>query len=652
MKKAFVKRAVHLDFHTMPGVYDVGVDFNPDEFAATLKNAHVEYITVFARCNLGFAYYPTKIGVVHPGLRVKDLLGEIVGACRKKDIKTAAYFNAGLDHEHALRRREWCKVDRSGAVADMGGRGHYFRKMCLNTGYREHLLGMVEEVIEGYPVDGIFLDCFNLSPCYGAECLEGMKKLGMDITDENEMVRFCWRVTEQFAQEAEKTVKRKRKGASVYFNGLPYSKQPDHIELEVLPTGGWGYDYLPWAARYVRTLKKPFLTMTGRFHKSWGDFGGLRTEESLKFDFYNSIVNGGGCSLGDHMHPRGKLEPAVYALAGKVFSEIRKAEPYVDGAKPVKEMLIIEPALAMYPGFGFDYAGVAGAARMLAELKYQFDVSDGQGDISGYKAIILPDHVLLDGPLTKKLESHLSKGGVVVSSAFAGLDREKKGFALKEYKISFEGEEKNHPSFFKAAGEISGGLPDMLTAVYRQGAAIKAKKGARVLCRLYMPYFNYASWDMFHENLYTPPEKDTGRPALIQCGSIFHFSFPLFSGYFKDAVVAYRTLLGNCLRKVYPEPMVKVGNAPSFTQVVLAGKGTSKIVHILSYLPELRGEKMLVIEEPVVLCNIRLGLRKNGREIKKACLAPSGLSLKVQDEGGYAWVDIPEIKGYQMVVFS
>ncbi len=50
------KRAVHLDFHTMPGIYDVGRDFDAEAFARTLEEAHVDYITVFARCNLGFAH--------------------------------------------------------------------------------------------------------------------------------------------------------------------------------------------------------------------------------------------------------------------------------------------------------------------------------------------------------------------------------------------------------------------------------------------------------------------------------------------------------------------------------------------------------------------------------------------------------------------
>ena len=48
-----------------------------------------------------------------------------------------------------------------------------------------------------------------------------------------------------------------------------------HLELESLPTGGWGYDHFPLSARYADTLGMDFLGMTGKFHLSWGEFGGL-----------------------------------------------------------------------------------------------------------------------------------------------------------------------------------------------------------------------------------------------------------------------------------------------------------------------------------------------------------------------------------------
>jgi len=652
MERTFPERAIHLDFHTMPAVYDVGRDFDAKEFAKTLKDAGVDYITVFARCNLGFAYYPTRIGIVHPGMQKKDLLGPMVSECHKQGIRVAAYFNAGLSHQEALQHREWCKVNKNGQVMDVHNMGHFFRKMCLNTGYRNRLLGMVKEVMEMYPVDGIFLDCFSLSACYGGECIEGMKKLGMDPSDEKQGKKFCWRITEGFMEEVKKAVKGKNRDAYIYFNGLPYSKQPTHIELEVLPTDQqWGYDSLPFLIRYARTLKKPYFTMSGRFHKSWADFGGLRTEQSLLFDLYNSIANGGTCSIGDHMHPRGKLDSAVYSLIGRVYSKTKELDRFTENAVPVTDIAVIEPSMAMYPGFAFDTSGLAGAARMLMELKYQFDITDGAGDISRYNIVILPDNVPVDNTIKKKLKAHLKRGGIIISSAFAGLDAEKRKFALKEYKISFEGEETNNPSFFVAEKDVSEGLPDMPTTIYEPGIAMKAGRGAKVLARLFKPYFNLRSWDWLQENLYTPPEKDTGRPALVQCGNILHFSFPVFRGYFNDAVVAHKTLVRNCLERIYNSPLIKYKNLPSFAQVTVTKQKNRKIVHILSYLPELRG-KAQIIEEPILLKDVQIGLRTDGMKIKRVYLAPSGEDIKFTVEKGYAWVVLPEINGYQMVVFE
>ena len=652
MNKAFPKRAIHLDFHTMPGIYDVGAEFDPKEFAKTLKDANVDYITVFARCNLGFAYYPTKIGIVHPGMKKKDLLGPMVSECHKHGIRVTAYFNAGLDHEHALLHREWCKMNNEGQVVEINNMGHFFRRMCLNTGYRQHLLSMVKEVMEMYPVDGIFLDCINLSACYGVECVDGMKKMNLDVFDERQAEEYCWRITESFAKEAEELIRKNDRNAYIYFNGLPYAKQPTHVELEVLPTGGWGYDILPTAIRYARTLKKPYFTMTGRFHRSWGDFCGLRPEHSLLFDLYNSIANGGTCSVGDHMHPRGPLEKAVYDLTGKAYSRTRELDPFTEGAVSVSEMAVIEPAFAMYPALlHFDTSAVAGAARMLMELKCQFDVVDGSGDLSKYRMLVLPDSVCVDAQLKKKLQAHLKKGGIIISSAYAGLDTEKKEFALEEYKLSFEGPEEHNYSFFKAVKEVSDGLPDMLTTIYEPGISMKAGKGAKVLARLFKPYFNLRSWDWRHENLYIPPEKDTGRPALVQCGNVFHFSFPVFKGYFDDVVIAYKTLVKNCLDRVYDEPLVKHKNLPSFAQVTVTEQKNRRMVHVLSYLPELRG-KANIIEEPVLLKDACIGLRVDGKKVRKVYLAPSGQKLEITVEKNYAWVTLSEVNGYQMVIFE
>ena len=647
----FPKRAVHLDFHTMPGIGDIGRDFHAGRFAGTLADAGVDYITVFARCNLGFTYYPTDIGTRYPGLH-RDLLGSMVSACHKRNIRVAAYLNAGLDHEHALRHREWCKVDREGRIYNLESDGCFFRRMCLNTNYRGHILAMIREILERYPVDGLFLDCINFSPCYGVECVEGMQNAGLNACNESDAEKFCRHITDSFRTEVETLVNKKKKGINLFFNGMPFRSQPTHIEIEVLPQGGWGYDFFPSVIRYVRTLEKPFFTMTGRFHSHWGDFCGLRPEHALLFDCYNSIANGGTCSIGDHMHPRGNLEKPVYDLIEKVYHRTASLDPWTEKARPLTDILVVYPDMKNFSNNeSFDMSPVAGAARMLTELKCQFDVGDNESSMEGYRMVILPDTVRVDGSLQRKLQKHLSGEGTLISSAFAGLKEGNEKFALKEYNLTYEGIEKYNPSFFKADNAISAGIQDMPVNIYNSGIVMHPGKEAKVLADLWKPYFNFNTWNWSHWNMYTPPQEKIGA-AVIQSGNIIHFGFSLFRGYFERAVVAHKILLGNCIKRLLPKPLVHVENMPSFGQVTVTTQTERTMVHLLTYVPELRGKQTQIIEEPIVVHNVKLHMRIDTRKISRVYLAPSVKSLPFDCRDGYTTVIVPEVTGYQMVVFE
>src|SRR5690554_4701673 len=90
----FPKRTVHLDFHTGPWVPDIGRDFNPEEFARTFKEAHVDSVTVFAMCHHGHLYYNTDHPARHPGLPDDlDLLGQQVEALHREGIRAPIYLS-------------------------------------------------------------------------------------------------------------------------------------------------------------------------------------------------------------------------------------------------------------------------------------------------------------------------------------------------------------------------------------------------------------------------------------------------------------------------------------------------------------------------------------------------------------------------------
>lgn len=645
------KRSIHLDFHTLPAIADVGRNFDAGKFAATLERSGVQSITVFAKCNLGCAYYPTTVGMVHPSLKF-DMLGQMVDACHRLNIKVIAYFNSGLDHEQAQRHRDWCRVNSKGQVYHLPDTESFFRQMCMDTGYGDYTCAMIDEVLKAYPVDGIFLDCMLATPCYGIECVHGMKAKGVDLHDPLAAKRYTYDRLLAFSDRVMGLVNKRRAGISVIFNGLEYARQPKHVEVEVLPSGGWGYDYFPWIARYVRTLGKPYLTMTGRFNEGWGEFGGMRPAASLLFDCYNSIANGGECSIGDHMHPRGRLDKEVYRVISDTYTAISQLDEWTAGATPQVEIAILEPGLRHFPGVDFDKSSVAAAARMLSELKYQFNVVDAEADFSNYKVLILPDHVAIDSLLEGKINSFLQQGGALIGSGHAGLRPDRSGFALADYPVAYEGESSFDQSYFFVTDEIGPGVPRLPIVVYGRGIHMSAHTDATVLASQVDPYFNFKEWNWEHVAMYVPPDKTHGRPALVQRGKVCHFSFPVFNGYYHHAVVEYKKMLQICLERLLPDPIVKVRGMPSFGQATVTRNHSAYMIHLLAYVPELRGARVQVIEEAIDVHNVQVSLRGDEKKFRAAYLAPSRERLPLMQAGNYFTVTVPRINGYQMVVFE
>ncbi|MDF2716722.1 MAG: hypothetical protein K0R28_3647 [Paenibacillus sp.] len=588
-----LKRAVHLDFHTMPNVADFAEHFDAQRFARMLKDAKVDFINVFAKCNLGFAYYPTEIGIPYPHMK-GDMLGDMVEECRKEGIGVAAYFNVGIDHEMARKRRDWTVVNKEGQVIGGDRTGNFFRLMCLNSGYKDYLLGMIREVVERYPIDGVFLDCLVTNPCYGNECQEELLACGKDPLDDHavealtrqKVIDLCWDV-------------KKITGDDILLlpNGLGHihcDGLGSHIEIECLP-GAWGYDYFAAQAAYSRTLNKQVLYMTGRFHASWGDFGGLKSKASLEYDCWDAISNGIATSVGDHMHPRDGLDPAVYRLIGEVYADIERYEPWTDDARAAAEVAVVLPAGsdlgANNPRFPKGQQVLYAAARMLGELKYAFDIVEERGDFSSYRVIILPDEVTITPLLKEKLEQHLAAGGGIISTGISGLDAERTKFALDEWNMEYAGTDTRNASYFKMLESSARFDPDFTYAVYKQGILLRQKPGTVAVAADYDAYSN-KHWDGFHGYFYTPPARASGAPAALRSGRIVQIGFRLFLGYGENAFPEYKYLLQHFLEQLLPTPLIRCEGIPSTARVTVTRKDQMDIVHVKTTYPELRENTM------------------------------------------------------------
>jgi hypothetical protein len=650
-------RQVHLDFHTSPLIPGIGADFDPDEFVHTLKDASVNSINIFAKCHHGMAYYPTKVGVMHPNLKF-DLLGRMIEACHRADILTPVYYTIMWDQHAAMNHSDWRVLDETGKDDGAGPLEAGWIRLCPNTPYLDYCVAQSEEIARNYDVDGFWFDILEYSSygCFCPCCMREREKLGLDSTRQEDRARHSEIVLARALDRLSSAVKKYKPQAMLFFNGRvrigmrPYLKYFTQVEIESLPGGGWGYAHFAIMSRYVRNLGLDYLGMDGRFHRSWGDFGGLRNQAALDYECFRMLAQAGKCSVGDQLHPRGKLVKPVYELIGRTYRSVAEKEPWCRGARAVTEIGYLSTAHFLVP------VSVArsdeGVTNMLEELHHQFDTLDRESDFSRYKIIILPDGHRLDEELTRKVKDYLASGGRLILSHESGLDPEGKRFVLPDFGVDYEAPspyQGNKGDYFEVLEGLNEGIPQTVHFSYTPGSLVKAQPGTATLARFWQPYFdrNYLHFSSHRQTAY---EKPTDYAVVTQKGSVIYISFPVFSGYALNAYRVQKLLVRNCIARLLPTPLVRT-NAPSTAELTVTEQQGRRIVHVLHYPAERRCPDLDIVEDVIPLSNLRIALRMESRPTR-VYLAPQRQSLKFDYADGYAQVVVPSVEGHQMVVFE
>ena len=662
MKDPLRFRQVHLDFHTSEKIAPIAREFDAKAFARTLAEAHVDSVTCFAKCHHGWCYYPTKVGERHPGLS-RDLLGEMVKACHARDIRVPAYVTVCWDERAAALHQDWLAVERDGRLsgrAPLAADG--WRRLCMNTPMADEVAAITEEVLARYEVDGIFFDIVNTPKpaCFCNACRARMEREGVDPTDDEALWDLSTRIRIAFMRRLSRLVRSMRKDAGLYFNGMvrvngqpkdsmrQYLDCATHFELESLPTGGWGYAHFPVHARYAQTLGKDFMGMTGKFQKSWADFGGFKRQAALDFECFHALALGARCSVGDQLHPTGRLDPVSYDLIGNTYQSVAEKEPWCRGTQAVVDVGVL--TASRHPATKPEHelpASDVGAMRVLAELNHQFQFIDDEADLSRYRLIIAPDEVRFTPELAAKIKAYLKAGGRLLASYESGLAEGKDAFALREMGVTFAGECPFTPSYLRAARGFSRDIGPTDYVMYEPSLLVRSSKGMRRVATIGYPYFNRTR-DTFCSHFQTPFEKLSTYPAAVLGERVGYLASPIFRAYQLHGSLVYRTLLRNMIDRLLPDPVI-CADVPSGAIVTVRKRGRAHVVHVLYYPIERRTDDIDIVEDVVPLRDVRLSLRAE-RAPKKATLVPQGERLDVTYNNGRADVVVPRVAGHQMVV--
>lgn len=652
-------RQVHLDFHTSEAIAGIGRDFSRQQFQAMLKGGHVDSITVFSKCHHGWAYHPSEANEQHPELDF-DLLGAMIEAAHEIGVKTPVYLSAGLDEKLARRHPEW--LIRNADDQTQWAKGFMtpgYHEFCFNTPYLDILLKQIEEVVTRYDADGIFLDIVGARKCYCQYCVSTLRKSGQDPRDEKAVIALGEQTYLNYTRRVRETIHGIKPGLPIYHNGghqrrgrRDLARANTHLELESLPTGGWGYDHFPLSARYAQTTGMEYLGMTGKFHTSWGEFGGYKHPNALRYETALSLAHGAKCSIGDQLHPRGVMDEATYSLIGAAYAEVEVKEAWCDNVKSVADIGIlsleaVREAMPVKQGpLNRDNMADAGAVRILTEGHYLFDVIDTEADFHAYKVLILPDDAILWPELAGKLQAFLDRGGKVLATGRSGLNEAEDAFLLP-LGAAWKGKSPYRPDYFRPEF-TPGALKPASFVMYSQGQLIELDSTGTALGQRQNPYFNRDVFT-FCSHKHTPSSQTDAGPGMVESNSGVYIAWNIFSDYADNGHLILKEAVLYALERLLPAPALKTSLPAHGIATLQHQEAEGRYVNHLLFASPVKKGSVEVIEDITPLHNIEVSLKLPIKP-QRVYLAPQGTELPFQQAAGYIRYTLPYLYNHQMVV--
>ena len=542
-------------------------NFDPDQWFRLYEEADLDHAWVFCKGHHGEAYYPTKMGPVHPGLRI-DFVKAFSDRLRRKGIAFHAYYCIGFDDWAVLNHPQWALLDADGKNRRVApgdnphARGHW-HWTCVNTPYRQYVMEQLTEIVKGYNPDGIFLDIVGQPLCYCQRCSDLYRsRYGHDLPrgpaadrDWHETDEFLYKTTQLgFVTDAIATVRGLGSKAAITINGGHLDFRKELMDL---------LDYTfaePFAGNYLSAM---FARGTGKLPQIGPGLVAWAYDPSPNsiFQVESAMIAAQNCRAfmySETMRQDGLLDSLWFREMGAGYKEIKKIQPYLTDRDSVPCVAILFGANTRFHDRSDVAAVLRGAMEAGTYSQFPCDILPDRKltpeNLAAYQAVILPEVTCLSSSDAEALGRFVESGGLLIATGLTGTrqadGRVRSNFALADligcdfehvfdvYKNNLWGSylNRNDDAIWKK-------LPDTTLVVHAPFVAVKPRPGVKVLAAHILPATvwrkdageNEQSWVNWEP---PPPAKITEFPALIETtrgkGKVVYATFDFYGMINRD----------------------------------------------------------------------------------------------------------------------
>ena len=535
-------------------------NFSAEKYAENMVRANISCAEIYAGNCLGLCLWPSENGFVHKQLNGRDIFGETLEACKKRNIDVQIYFN--VYHRSAFEAHpDWRMTGPGGKNTRELGFGHgRFGLCCINSPFGDFFLKIISELDAKYDGVGFWIDMLGWWSviCRCESCKKRFRNdTGYDIPEMidwndpvfNTYIRWRASVLAEFAQKITDTVKKQHPERTVNIQsasaigGWGGGMSKEFMLASEYLAGDFTGDHIEQSVicKLFSALSKhrPMEFMTPRcetlvHHTTTRSYGNILMRA------YAAIANQAAFTLIDAVDPEGTMDERFYEMAGKINHAYMEYEKYISGnSMPLVDAAIyyefdsinpdVEEAVSCddtrtpaskHNLIRRNLAKCFGEGHLLFTFTgcFEEDIS-----VARYPALILSDAARLSENECEKIRRYVEDGGKLYASSSTSLfDRmtgRRNDFALADvFGVHYRGKTPRCTYITPSPGSF---LNEYATEQYpvmldSPQILIEADTDTEVLGTLVLPISDPAEQDFFGSAISNPPVKHTGMPALTR----------------------------------------------------------------------------------------------------------------------------------------
>jgi hypothetical protein len=591
------------------------------------------------------AFYPTRLDFqyTNPYLKNNNMLANVVKKCHKNNIRVIARFDFSRVHESIFKAHpDWCYISPKGERlinTDMYA-------VSINGPYvQDCAFKIVSEVLDDFPVDGIFLNM----PGYQVNNAYEGKYLGIDQNEFDKKRFFEYSKGLTLPKEESKTDPVYQKYLEFKkFTGDDWSKRlyemvkakspqvaictytdkyVDIIRHESQANSElpyWPYTASDNVNNAVHSFPSHIISNSSIQQISFKSRYNAVEPQEVAIRLYENIANGSGLDISMMGDMRNYEDERNYDVIKNIYSFHKKYEPYFGNYRSVAKVALIAPGT--WPG-GMPMQEYRGLQLMLKEAHIPFDIiADIQiqnlaDKIKSYKLLILPDITDLSQSSVEVLKDAVAGGTNIIATNTTLSDDPATLLSMFGAKVVNKNNDGSgnylsldNPNVFKHLSKqkmvflkYNVGLYDLSLADERYLPILsKGRPGPPEIIGGHEPIGNYAM----------AVKKFKNSSAVLM-------PFNLGRLYYLNGYEEHKNIFLDVLDHIYPEAkQVVVANAPSRVEVILQryGLNTSKrkptddglILHLIN----LTGFSGATYFAPIPVSNISFAIQSGFKPSK------------------------------------